>query len=113
DDMLFAQLLTPVAAPFVATRPTLNGIEIVAIEAKGHTVELDLSDANGVKTILNAGSSETANLIFNHLKNLVDVAIRDTNSHTSVTFNPTVVAGAADALKLQLEGAGVVADRAY
>ena len=119
DDLLHAQL---VGAPAVmlfamlpatpATRPTLNGIEIVSIDAKGNNVELDLSDANGVKTLINAGSNEAATLTFSNLKNLVDVVIRDTSANTSVGFNATVVAGAADALQLKLEGAGVAADRA-
>lgn len=105
DDLLFAQLTGN-------ARPTLNGIEIVSIDAKANAVTLDLSDANGVKTVINAGSSEAATLNFNSLKNLVNVVIRNTNSDTAVTFNPTVVAGAADALNLTVEGSGVAADRA-
>lgn len=105
NDTLYAQQI-------VGSRPTLNGIEIVSIDAKGVAPVLDLSDANGVKTVINANSSETANLSFTNLKNLVNVVVRNTNADTVVTFNPTVVAGTADALSLTVDGAGVRADRA-
>lgn len=105
DDILFAQQL-------VGSRPTLNGIEIVSIDAKGAAPVLDMSDANGVKTVINAGSAEAAALTFNNLKNLVDVVVRNTNADTTVNFNATVVAGAADAVNLTVDGAGVRADRA-
>ena len=105
NDTLYAQQIA-------GSRPTLNGIEIVSIDAKGATPVLDLSDANGVKTVINANSSETANLSFTNLKNLVNVVVRNTNADTVVTFNPTVVAGTADALSLTVDGAGVRADRA-
>lgn len=105
DDILFAQQVG-------GSRPTLNGIETVSIDAKGNAPVLDLSDANGVKTIINANSSEAAALTFQGLKNLVDVVVRNTNADTVVTFNATVVAGAADAVNLTVDGAGVRADRA-
>lgn len=105
DDILFAQQVG-------GSRPTLNGIEIVSIDAKANNTALDLSDANGVKTIINAGSAEAAALAFNNLKNLVDVVVRNTNSNTTVSFNATVIAGAADALSLTVDGAGVRADPA-
>ena len=105
DDILFAQQVG-------GSRPTLNGIETVSIDAKGNAPVLDLSDANGVKTIINANSSEAAALTFRGLKNLVDVVVRNTNADTVVTFNATVVAGAADAVNLTVDGAGVRADRA-
>ena len=105
NDTLYAQQIA-------GSRPTLNGIEIVSIDAKGVAPVLDLSDANGVKTVINANSSETANLSFTNLKNLVNVVVRNTNADTVVTFNPTVVAGTADALSLTVDGAGVRADRA-
>lgn len=105
NDTLYAQQIA-------GSRPTLNGIEIVSIDAKGAAPVLDLSDANGVKTVINANSSETANLSFTNLKNLVNVVVRNTNADTVVTFNPTVVAGTADALSLTVDGAGVRADRA-
>ncbi len=105
DDILFAQQVG-------GSRPTLNGIEIVSIDAKGAAPTLDLSDANGVKTVINANSSETAVLTFQGLKNLVDVVVRNTNADTTVAFNATVVAGAADVLNLTVDGAGVRADRA-
>lgn len=105
DDILFAQQVG-------GSRPTLNGIEIVSIDAKGAAPVLDMSDANGVKTVINAGSAEAAVLRFSNLKNLVDVVVRNTNADTRVDFNATVVAGAADALNLTVDGAGVRADRA-
>lgn len=105
DDLLFAQQVG-------GSRPTLNGIEIVSIDAKGAAPVLDMSDANGVKTVINAGSAEASALSFTNLKNLVDVVIRNTNADTTTAFNATVIAGAADALNLTVEGAGVTADRA-
>ncbi|SDM30253.1 hypothetical protein SAMN05428957_10494 [Oryzisolibacter propanilivorax] len=106
NDTLFAQLLSG------TTRPTLNGVEIVSIDAKGATPTLDLSDANGVKTVANVNSSETSTLAFQGLKNLVDVQIRNTNSNTTVAFNASVTAGVADALNLLVNGAGVKAKAA-
>lgn len=106
DDVLFAQLTN------AGARPTLNGVEIVSIDAKGTAPTLDLSDANGVKTIINANSNENSNLTFSNLKNLVDVAIKNTNGNTVVGFNASVVAGVADALNLNVEGAGVAAKAA-
>jgi|GEM_PF-3904357 len=106
NDTLFAQLLSG------TTRPTLNGVEIVSIDAKGAAPTLDLSDANGVKTVANVNSSETSTLAFQGLKNLVDVQIRNTNSNTTVAFNASVTAGVADALNLLVNGAGVKAKAA-
>lgn len=111
DDILFAQMVQA-ALGAAATRPTLNGIEIVSIDVKGGTPTLDMADANGVKTIMNVGSAEAAGLTFANLKNLVDVVVRNTNANTTVTFNATVVAGADDAVNLTVDGAGVRADRA-
>lgn len=105
DDVLFAQLTG-------GARPTLNGIEIVSIDAKANAPELNLSDANGVKTIINVNSNENSTLTFSNLKNLVDVAIKNTNGNTKVEFNASVVAGTADALNLSVEGVGVKAKAA-
>lgn len=103
DDLLFAQLAN------ASTRPTLNGVEIVSIDAKANNVALDLADANGVKTIINTRSNEASALTFSNLKNLVDVVVRATNGNTEVKFNGSVVAGTADALNLTVDGAGVKA----
>lgn len=103
DDVLFAQLANE------TTRPTLNGIEIVSIDAKADEVELNLSDANGVKTIINTRSNESSELTFSNLKNLVDVVVRGTNGDTVVSFNGSVLAGNADALNLTVDGAGIKA----
>lgn len=105
DDVLFAQLTG-------GARPTLNGIEIVSIDAKANAPELNLSDANGVKTIINVNSNENSTLTFSNLKNLVDVAIKNTNGNTVVGFNASVVAGNADALNLNVDGVGVRAKAA-
>lgn len=101
DDVLFAQLKGNAA-------PTLNGVEIVSIDAKANST-LDLAKADGVKTVINVNTSEGLGLTFNNLKNLVDVVIRNTNSDTTVNFNASVVAGTADALNLTVDGAGVKA----
>lgn len=106
DDVLYAQLTN------TGARPTLNGIEIVSIDAKDTAPTLDLSDANGVKTVINANSNENSNLTFSNLKNLVDVVIKNTNGNTVVGFNGSVVAGVADVLNLALDGAGVKAKAA-
>jgi hypothetical protein len=103
NDLLFAQLTA------ANTRPTLTGIETVSIDAKANNVTLDLSDATGVKTAINFKSSENANLNFTNLKNLVDVEVNNTNANTTVGFNASVVAGAADSLNLIVKGAGVAA----
>lgn len=112
DDILFAQLggkkVTTQADP-ASARPTLNGIEIVSIDAKASFAELNLADANGVKTIINTRSNESSTLTFSNLKNLVDVVVRGTNGNTDVKFNGSVVAGTADALNLTVDGAGVKA----
>lgn len=102
DDVLFAQMKGELALP------TLSGIEIVSIDAKADS-ELNLSKADGVKTIINTNTntSEGLKLTFSSLKNLVDVVIRNTNSNTEVKFNASVVAGTADALNLTVDGAGV------
>lgn len=106
DDILFAQLTN------TGARPTLNGVEIVSIDAKGTTPTLDLSDANGVTTVINTRSNETSVLTFSNLKNLVDVVVRATNSNTVVSFNNSVVAGAADVLNVTVDAAGVRAKAA-
>lgn len=101
DDVLFAQLKGNAA-------PTLNGVEIVSIDAKANST-LNLAKADGVKTVINVNTSEGLGLTFSNLKNLVDVVIRNTNSDTTVNFNASVVAGTADALNLTVDGAGVKA----
>lgn len=106
NDVLFAQLNG------AGTRPSLTSIETVAIDAKANAVGLDLSDATGVKKVVNKGSNESATLTFSNLNSLVDVEIENTNSNTTLTFAPSVVAGNADVLKLSVKGAGIAADRA-
>lgn len=105
DDTLFAQQT-------VGSRPTVEGIETISIAAKAAAPNLDMSDVRGAKKVVNKGSNETAILTFSNINNLVDVAIEATNSDTTVTFAPSVVAGAADNLKLSVNGVGIAADRA-
>lgn len=112
DDLLFAQLGGVAVGATATARPTLNGIETVSIDAKADLAELNLADANGVKTIINTRSNETSTLTFSNLKNLVDVVVRGTNGNTDVKFNGSVVAGTADALNLTVDGAGVKAKAA-
>lgn len=104
-DTLFAQQTA-------GSRPTLNGIEIISIDAKAAAPNLDMSDTHGAKKVVNKGSNETAALTFSNINNMVDVAIEATNSNTTVTFAPSVVAGASDNLNLSVNGAGIAADRA-
>ncbi len=101
-DTLFAQQVG-------GSRPTLSGIEIVSIDAKGATPNLDLSDSTGVKQVVNYRSSETSTLTFSGLKNLVDVEVDHTNANTVAIFNGSVVAGVNDSLNLSVKGAGVAA----
>lgn len=102
DDVLYAQLAGGI------TTPTLNGIELVSVDAKANST-LSLGNANGVTTVGNVNTSEGLALGFTNLKNLVDVVIKNTNSDTTVAFNGSVVAGVADALNLTVDGAGVKA----
>lgn len=104
-DALFAQQTA-------GSRPTLNGIEIISIDAKAATPNLDMSDTHGAKKVVNKGSNEAAALTFSNINNMVDVAIEATNSDTTVTFAPSVVAGASDNLNLSVNGVGIAADRA-
>lgn len=105
DDTLFAQQT-------VGSRPTVEGIETISIAAKAAAPNLDMSDVRGAKKVVNKGSNETAALTFSNINNLVDVAIEATNSDTTVTFAPSVVAGTTDNLKLSVNGVGIPADRA-
>ena len=105
-DTLFAQLQG------VGTRPKISGVETISIDAKAAVVGLDMSDVTGAKTIVNKGSNELAALSFTAVNSLVNVAIQNTNSDTTVAFAPSVVAGAADNLNLTVTGAGIAADRA-
>ena len=104
-DSLFAQQAA-------GSRPTLSGIEIIAIDAKAAAPVLDMSDTTGAKKVVNKGSNETATLSFTNINNLVDVSIEATNSNTVLTYAPSVVAGANDNLNLSVNGAGITADRA-
>lgn len=104
-DTLFAQQVG-------GSRPTLNGIEIISIDAKAAAPNLDMSDTHGAKKVVNKGSNEAAALTFSNINNMVDVAIEATNSDTTVTFAPSVVAGASDNLNLSVNGVGIAADRA-
>lgn len=105
NDALFAQQTG-------GSRPTLNGIEIISIDAKAAAPNLDMSDTHGAKKVVNKGSNEAAALTFSNINNMVDVAIEATNSDTTVTFAPSVVAGASDNLNLSVNGVGIAADRA-
>lgn len=105
SDILFAQLTG-------TARPTLNGIEIISIDAKANAVNLDLSDTKGAKTLVNKGSHEAAGLTFNNTNNLVDVQVENTSSDTTVNFVPTAVAGTSDNVNVLLNGVGVKSDLA-
>ena len=105
NDTLFAQQV-------VGSRPTLSGIEVIAIDAKGAAPVLDMSDTTGAKKVVNKGSNEAAALSFTNINNLVDVSIEATNSDTLLTFAPSVVAGANDNLNISVNGVGIPADRA-
>lgn len=93
------------------SRPSLTGIETVQITAKAAAPTLDLTDATGVKTVVNSASDEAALLSFKNVNNLVDVKIDGTKSDTLVDFAPTVVAGTTDNLNLFLNNAGISTDR--
>ncbi|MGE4376210.1 MAG: DUF4214 domain-containing protein [Burkholderiaceae bacterium] len=95
----------------VGSRPSLTGIETVQITAKAAAPTLDLTDATGVKTVVNSASDEAAVLTFSNINSLVDVKIQGTKSDTVVTFVPTAVAGTADNLNVILDGAGIATDR--
>lgn len=105
DDTLFAQQT-------VGSRPTVEGIETISIAAKAAAPTLDMSDVRGALKVMNKGSNEATALTFSNINNLVDVAIEATNSDTTLTFAPSVVAGAADNLNLSVNGVGIAAKRA-
>lgn len=107
DDILFAQVTG------AGSRPTLNGIEIISVDAKAAASGLDLSDTKGAKTLMNKGSHEGAGLTFANVGNLVDVKVESTNSDTTVNFVATAVAGTADTVNLSLNGVGVKADTPF
>lgn len=105
NDTLFAQQVG-------GSRPTLSGIEVIAIDAKSGAPVLNMSDTTGAKKVVNKGSNEAAILSFTNINNLVDVSIEATNSDTLLTFAPSVVAGANDNLNISVNGVGIPADRA-
>lgn len=107
SDILFAQI----SAHNDGARPTLNGIEIISIDAKAGMVGLDLSDTKGAKTLVNKGSHQAATLTFDNVGNVVGVQVESTSADTVVNFTAPALAGTSDNVDLTLNGVGIPADR--
>ncbi len=78
----------------------LTSVENIEIQDFGGAT-IDLTNATGVETIASTGGNDTTD--FDNVGNLVDVAFRNSQSGLDINFRASVVAGANDAINVELD----------
>lgn len=100
--------ITTIALASVGTGVTTTSVETISATATVGTLTVDASTMTGVINVTNSGS--TASVVVTGLAAIPVVNVTATNVDTTVTETALAVAGATDAMTINLNGAGTTAN---
>jgi len=105
--------ITTTAAAALGAGVTSTGVETISATATVGALSVDATGFSDVTTVTNSGSTTGGDVSVTGLKAIPAVNVTGTSTNTSVAFgSAAVVGGAADAITVNLSGAGTAANSA-